>query len=139
MTVKAAGTSSEGFISSASRRAAASGRAYRAYQTKDVDQLYRELLHKRYFERPYTYELKGNTLSPTKAEPTIGTSTNQSRPGTAKSSRVTPTISESPRYSRRSSPVTRGKISVFNIRRPDHTAAKTERIRLVHIIGRGTK
>ena len=43
-----ANTSSEGFTSSASRRAAASGRAFRAYQTKDVDQLYRELLHKRY-------------------------------------------------------------------------------------------
>ena len=48
MTIKMANTSSEGFVSSASRRAAASGRAFRAYQTKDVDQLYRELLHKRY-------------------------------------------------------------------------------------------
>ena len=48
MTIKMANTSSEGFVSSASRRAAASGRALRAYQTKDVDQLYRELLHKRY-------------------------------------------------------------------------------------------
>ena len=48
MTIKMANTSSEGFVSTASRRAAASGRAFRAYQTKDVDQLYRELLHKRY-------------------------------------------------------------------------------------------
>ena len=69
-------------------------------------------------------------FSPTKAEPTVTSGTrSQSRPGTSKSSRATPTISESPRYSRRSSPVTKGKISVFNIRRPDHTAAKTERIR----------
>ena len=145
-----ANTSSEGFVSSASRRAAASGRAFRAYQTKDVDQLYRELLHKRYQSgihgpeptpgtrttvqdrsgRLFPTSLTIEYLSPTKAEPTVTSGTrSQSRPGTSKSSRATPTISESPRYSRRSSPVTKGKISVFNIRRPDHTAAKTERIR----------
>ena len=54
-----ANTSSEGFTSSASRRAAASGRAFRAYQTKDVDQLYRELLHKRYQDRCFLLPING--------------------------------------------------------------------------------
>ena len=50
-----ANTSSEGFVSTASRRAAASGRAFRAYQTKDVEQLYRELLHKRYKKYAFSW------------------------------------------------------------------------------------
>ena len=53
-----ANTSSEGFVSTASRRAAASGRAFRAYQTKDVDQLYRELLHKRYQKYAFSYHIR---------------------------------------------------------------------------------
>ena len=58
-----ANTSSEGFVSTASRRAAASGRAFRAYQTKDVDQLYRELLHKRYQKYAFLVLVNGATIS----------------------------------------------------------------------------
>ena len=63
MTIKMANTSSEGFVSTASRRAAASGRAFRAYQTKDVDQLYRELLHKRYQKYDFSVLVNGATIS----------------------------------------------------------------------------
>ena len=63
MTIKMANTSSEGFVSTASRRAAASGRAFRAYQTKDVDQLYRELLHKRYQTYDFSVLVNGVTIS----------------------------------------------------------------------------
>ena len=113
---KANPPSDETYMSAAIRRAATSSRNVRAYQTDELEHLYKELLTKR--------QLKNVEKPLTKV---VFFSPRSHRVGMYKTA-------PSPPPSRKSTPIKNGKLTVLNIERPSSKGNNTINTKLRHVL-----